>query len=251
MLLFNWLFRNKENNGLKETKELYTKADGTYLSDRKALHHEIIRKLMNRTNQEQGHFRPTAYFFGGGSGSGKSTLKAKLTEDHPALTSIKVVHADPDEIKNYLPEYELYKKRDPQKAALLVHKESCDIRDKLVDELMRKRKPFIYESTMAKPGKYKRLFSRLKQEGYTIHLYLVDVPLALAMERSAARAKRDGRVVPVHVIRNTHKLVPQTFLNVRDLADSYSLYENRKNLKPILSCEVKNPDLYNDFLKKS
>lgn len=256
MLIRDWLnsvlqknLKTKESIGLKDTKQLYTNKNGVYNSNRKKLHQRITADLL-KISQDQNTHPPSAYFFGGGSCSGKTTLKEKMKKELPQLKYRQLVHVDPDEIKKHLPEYEIYKQKNPQEAAILVHKESCDIRDELVELLIRKKIHFIYESTMAKPQKYKYLFSRLREEGFNIHLYIADVPLSLAIDRAAKRAKQDNRVVPEKVIINTHKLVPKTFQLVKELTDSCHLYDTQKDTKVILSCKVENHNLYQNFLKR-
>lgn len=248
-----WFWKGSRNRGsdmLKETKELYTSKSGEYKNERKALHEAIINELLRRAGMATKSERPCVYFFGGGSGSGKTTLKEKMLKEHPPLKYIKAINVDPDEIKLYLPEFELYKQMHPQKAALLVHKESCDIRDLLVDRLIKEKRNFIYESTMAKPKKYMYLFKRLKAEGFRIHLYLSNVPISIAKKRISERARFDGRVIPIKVIENTHQLVPKTFMMVRDLTDSYHIYDNRKNILLITSCTVRDAPAYDEFIKK-
>jgi len=240
--------RNQGSRILKDTKRLYSTKNGIYKPERKKLHQTIIHQLQK--NAVKGANHPHAFFFGGGSGSGKTTLKINMLKEHPLLKSINAVHVDPDEIKQYLPEFEQYKKVDPENAALLVHKESCDIRDRLVDDLIRNQKNFIYESTMAKPQKYKKLFTRLHHEGYKVHLYITDIPVSLAIQRIASRAKQDGRIVPIKAIESTHKLIPKTFLNVRDLTNSYHIYNSQEGMELVTSCTVRNSTHYHEFIKK-
>lgn len=256
MIFRSWLAKifHKDTRGgkssiIKDTKTLFSKADGAYLTGRRAIHQKILADLLKTSNQGS-ELNPQAFFFGGGSGTGKSVLRKTIAKENPQLMS-RAVQVDPDEIKLYIPEYPIYKKEYPQNAALLVHKESCDIRDELVDQLIQNRMSFVYESTMAKPKKYKSLFTKLKKAGYGIHLYLADAPLSLARKRAAERAQKDGRVVPDRIIVNTHKLVPKTFFQVRDLADSCYLFNTEKEKKLVMSYTVKDCKLFEEFLKKN
>ncbi|MCM3707981.1 zeta toxin family protein [Cytobacillus firmus] len=255
MIFRNWLgkifhkdTRSGKSSNIKDTKTLFSKGDGAYLSGRRVLHQKILADLQN--TYQGSELNPQAIFFGGGSGTGKSVLRETIAKSNPQLLS-RVVQVDPDEIKLYIPEYQIYKEKYPQKAALLVHKESCDIRDELVNQLIRKRRSFIYESTMAKPKKYKSLFTNLKKAGYDIHLYIADASLSLARKRAGERARKDGRVVPDKVIVNTHKLVPSTFFQVRDLADNYYIFNTEKGKKLVMSCTVKDFKMLEVFLKKN
>ncbi|KAF0818195.1 hypothetical protein KIS4809_2997 [Bacillus sp. ZZV12-4809] len=255
LLFRNWMgkifykdARGGKSSNIKDTKTLFSKADGAYLSGRRALHQKILAELQKNTFQGN-EINPQAFFFGGGSGTGKSVLRETIVKENQHLMS-RAVQVDPDEIKLYIPEYQIYKETYPQKAALLVHKESCDIRDELVNQLIQKRRSFVYESTMAKPKKYKSLFTKLKKAGYGIHLYIADASLSIARKRAAERARKDGRAVPDKVIANTHKLVPKTFIQVRDLADNYYIFNTEKGKKLVTSCTVKDCKLFEEFLKK-
>lgn len=251
--LQNQLFGNvRKQRGvvLKDTKVLHSTRSGVYKTERKRLHQSIISQLLKNTGKESKNQYSYAFFFGGGSGSGKTTLKMKMLKEHDLLKSINVVNVDPDEIKLYLPEFEIYKQLSPEKAAFLVHKESCDIRDLLVEHLIRAKINFIYESTMAKPKKYKRLFTRLHHEGYKVHLFISDLPVSLAKQRSAQRAEQDGRFVPLKIIEDTHKLIPKTFSNIRDLTDSCHIYDSRQGLELIISSTIGNRTFYHEFIKK-
>lgn len=241
--------RNQRSTVLKDTKDLYSSKSGIYKPDRKKLHQSIISQLLKNAGKES-NTQPYAFFFGGGSGSGKTTLKVKMLKEHDLLKSRDVANVDPDEIKLYLPEFELYKQLSPEKAAFLVHKESCDIRDLLVDHLIKAKMNFIYESTMAKPKKYKKLFTRLHHEGYKVHLFISTLPVSLAKERSAKRAEQDGRIVPLKIIEDTHKLIPRTFSDVRDLTESCYIYDTRQGLELIASNTIRNRTFFHEFIRK-
>jgi predicted ABC-type ATPase len=216
---------------------------------RKKLHQQIIGEILKQASKQLPHQKPVAYFVGGGSASGKSTLRKRIMKEHN-LDAKYFIGVDPDELKNFIPEYEYLKKTNPIKAAAKVHKESCQIRDQLVERLIADRKSFIYESTLAKPRKYQTIFQNLIQQDYEIHLYITDIPLELAKKRAARRGEIGGRTVPLSVIKNTHKLVPKTFLAVKSLADSYSVYENSHSLKLIVSKTIKDKEIYEKFLRK-
>src|SRR5690554_3564952 len=80
----------------------------------------------------------------------------------------------------------------------------------LLNRLIKKRKNFIYKSSMARTRNYKMLVKKLKKHDYEIRAYVVYVPLSVAIERDEKRAQRTGRKVPYKVIKHTHKLVQRT-----------------------------------------
>lgn len=103
---------------------------------------------------------------------------------------------------------------------------------------------------MARTRKYKSLINKLKKHNYEIHAYLVDVPLSVAKERADKRARITGRKVPHHIIENTHKLVPRTFIAIKDLVDSYRVYDNQNGLILIVPNDFIDSKKYGDFFKK-
>ena len=108
----------------------------------------------------------------------KTVIERELVKKNMIATVI-----DSDEIKEYIPEYTFYKKMVPHLATSFVHKESREIAEKLLNKLISERKNFIFESTMAKSGLYKRLLLKLKKQKFAVHCYIVDVPVSVEKGR--------------------------------------------------------------------
>src|SRR5690606_39120369 len=96
----------------------------------------------------------------------------------------------------------------------------------LLNRLIKGKKNFIFEGTMARTRRYKSLVNKLKENGYEIHIYVVDVPVLVAKKRADERARK----VPHKIIENTHKLVPRTFIEIKDMVDSFHIYDNQDSL---------------------
>lgn len=79
----------------------------------------------------------------------------------------------------------------------------------------------------------------------------MDIPLELAKQRAAKRAKITGRAIPPHIIENTHRLIPNTVEVIKNLVDRYYVYDNRNGLVLIASNYYVEPMLYDEFLKKA
>ncbi|WP_191090649.1 zeta toxin family protein [Niallia endozanthoxylica] len=235
---------------LKETKTVYSFAGNKYSKKRHAMHINIVNEFMKQASSPKNGEKPIVVLIGGGTASGKTTIRQTVIKKKLIERSICTVTVDPDEIKDYIPEYELLKKKHPNDAARLVHKESLDISELLVKRLIRHRKHFMHEGTMARTQKYKKLIKKFKKAGYEIHAYIVDIPLELAKQRVAERAKISGREIPPHIIENTHKLVPHTVEVIKNRVDRYYVYDNRNGLVLIASNDYIEPGLYDEFLKK-
>lgn len=241
---------NRYSPELVETKKLYSLEAGQYSPKRHALHLQIVAHFIKKASSPNKGEKPIAVLIGGGTASGKTTLRKIIVENMLRGMNIHTVTVDPDEIKEYLPEYGALKKKHPHEAARLVHKESLDVSELLLSQLIRHRKHFVHEGTMARTNKYKKLVKQLKKAGYAVYAYIVDLPLETAKQRAAKRAKLTGRTIPPHIIENTHRLVPYTFLVIKQWVDNYYVYDNRHGLVLIASNHFVEPILYGEFLNK-
>lgn len=221
----------RNRDAVKDTKQMHSIDSKTYTKERHQLHKKIIRMLEKTDTYPKKGNKPVAILIGGGTASGKTTMRKTIVEKELKAKNISATTVDLDEIKEYIPEYAEYKKTNPNEAARFVHKESYDIGELLLKRLIKKRKNFIYESTMSRTRKYKSLVNKLKKHNYEIHAYVAYVPLSVAKERAEKRAQTTGRKVPYKVIENTHKLAPRTLEAIKDELDSYQVYDNRDGLK--------------------
>ncbi|MFC4025557.1 zeta toxin family protein [Oceanobacillus longus] len=121
----NYVQRGKYK--VKDTKEKYSIDYKTYTKDRHVLHQKIIRMIEKPNDYPKSGSKPIAILIGGGTASGKTIIEKELHSK-----SIHATVIDLDEIKEYIPEYTIYKKTNPQQAASFVHKESYDISDNQV-----------------------------------------------------------------------------------------------------------------------
>lgn len=238
------------NRKLKETKKANTVKGYQYTKKRYALHIKIANKFLKEASAPENGKKAIAVLVGGGTASGKTTLRKNIVEKRLKEMGIRTITVDPDEIKEYIPEYQLLKKKHPKDAARLVHKESIDISEMVVKKLIRHRKHFVHEGTMAKTQKYKKLIKTLKNAEYDVYAYIVDIPVETARQRAAKRAKITGRTIPPHIIENTHRLVPNTVEAIKNMVDKYYVYDNQNGLVLIASNNFVEPALYDEFLKK-
>lgn len=219
-----------------------------YTKERHRLHREIVRRIAEKGSSAK---NPIAILIGGGTASGKTTLRKSLVQRELKKRGIEAALIDPDELKTYIPEYKELLKTDPKRAAGLVHRESCDIGALVLKRLVRERKSFVLEGTMARTGRYVRLVERLRKAGYKIEVYVADVPLWIAKRRAVERSRRTGRTVPKRVIEITHQLVPETLEAIKDRVDCYWVYDMTRGPKLIASKEHLDRKRYARFLEKS
>lgn len=236
--------------GLKETKKKYSIQGNKYTQKRHRMHVKIAMEFLKKASSPRKGERLIAVLIGGGTASGKTTMRRIIVEKKLKELNIRAVIVDPDERKEYIPEYTTLKTKYPNDAARLVHKESVDICELIVKKLIRHRKHFVYEGTMARTKKYKKLVKKLKKAGYEIYVFIADIPIECAKCRAAERAKVTGRKIPSHIITKTHSQVPNTFEVIKNLVDRYYVYDNRNGFVLIASKDYINPVLYAQFLKK-
>lgn len=235
---------------MKDTKGSHTINSTKYTKERYSLHQRIVSMIERPDSSPKKGHKPIAVLIGGGTASGKTTMRKRMIEKELHSKLIRTTVVDFDEIKEYIPEYSVYKKIDANQAATLVHKESCDIGVLLLKKLIKDRKNFIFEGTMARTRRYKSLVNQLRKHGYDILVYVADVPILVAKKRADERARLTGRKIPHKVIENTHKLVPRTFLEIKDVVDRYRIYDNQNGFVLIASNSFIDRRKYSVFLKK-
>lgn len=241
---------------MKTTREKYV-INAEYTIERKLLHNEIIESfLKGQLQQEQ---EPEAILLGGGSAAGKSSIGELVSKGYK-LQKQNMIWIDPDKIKEKIPEYlnamESEDIESMKQAAFLVHDESSDITMKLIKICMKRKLNFMYDGTMKNEVKYIKLIQQLRQAGFSIKAIIVDVPIKVALERSNMRFKVTGRLVPEHIIEESHMRVATTFSKIKDLIDCYTLYDNTgkepevfafkesKRVKEIIVDESRNDQFY-------
>lgn len=183
-----------------QTKDTYFDKDtGAYTSDRRKLHTKIINELFQGVKcVKKG--APIAVFTGGAPASGKTTYLNKVAS---YLLSPDVFHLDADHIRAMLPEYEGWNSNS-------THKETQDIVNEILDDIGSAscRYDFVYDGTMNRAQKYYSLINRVKDMGYKTFVIFLDIPYGVARKRALERYKKSGRYVPMDVIDDFFKVIP-------------------------------------------
>ena len=200
----------------KDTQEAYQKADGSWTPERVAIHKKIADEVFAGKRPVA---KPTAYLMGGGPAAGKSTVIAKLGLPE------NVVHINPDEFKEKLPEYE---KGVPTSAGF-VHEESSA----LAKNIQAKASEGGYNTLLDGTGDssaevLEKRVNAMKAAGQRVEGHYVTVDIETAIARSLSRAKRTGRYVPESVLRGTHasvsRVIPEAIK--RGLFDKFTLTDS-------------------------
>lgn len=201
------------------TKEKHS-VNGYYSEERQEIHKDIVKSLIKGEVKKN----PDSILLGGGSASGKSWVTRVLVKGyHSEDEDITVI--DCDKIKEMLPEYKRLIEDDPINMAPILHDESSDISEKLLDICIFENRNFIYDGTMKNYEKYNNLIAKLRENDYSVSVYVADVPVDEALRRNEERFLIEKRKVPEDVLVESHKQVVRTFLQLRKLVDSYRVLD--------------------------
>jgi predicted ABC-type ATPase len=169
-------------------------------------------------------------------------------------TGLKFANIDVDEIGKRLPEFEYFFEQNSINASSRTHMESVYIRDKAVNELIKRRKCFQLDGVMRKPKRYKNIISQLKKNGYEVNLVGITIQTLEAIKRAKERTDRN---VEEDLLKQGHKSFVNTWIELckESDVDSFSLYDNSQPFgkPPILIMDkngIYDDNLYQRFLEK-
>ena len=168
---------------------------------------------------------PTLYIIAGCNGAGKTT--ASLTVLPEALDCEEFVNAD--EIARGLSPFH------PEEMAI----EAGKLMLKRIDSLLNRGKSFAIETTLATRS-YKALVERAKQIGFTVVLLYFWLPSPeMAVARVASRVASGGHDIPRDVIFRRYWLGLHNLFHIfAPIVDYWSLYDNSKQIQPIVERNV-------------
>ena len=187
------------------------KRGGKWTESRKNIHNLIKENYRKKIETSA---KPTVYLVAGLPGSGKSTMvKQELKGDWLTMNN--------DEIKDQLPEFQA-----DHKAAMLVHQEAKELEGDISEEIIEKKADFIWDATFRDEKQAEERIKKLKKQGYNVKFLGTLLPIEKAIERAYNRAMdpKDGRYVPLDLIRKNAKQIYKTMEKMRDWVDEYHLY---------------------------
>ena len=178
-----------------------------FTPERQELHDAIVHDVLADGNHEFQGETKVLTVLGGGGGAGKSTL---LRNGHvPTGGSITV---NPDDLKNYLPEYrEGVERKDPTVAGMS-HEESSYLSKRIMKEAEKQGFDYVLDGTGDSTiEKLRKKLSHAKQQGYVLSAQYVTVDTQTALDRNLARAAKTGRMVPPAALKHAHEQVSKVF----------------------------------------
>ena len=180
---------------------------------RQELRREIADKLYGKgAKKKEGR----AWLVLGLPASGKSTIADPLVEREGALL------IDSDEAKKLLPEF------SNGLLAGAVHAESANIADEVMIEALSKGDNVVLPIVGKTLSSLNEKRKKLEDAGYEVNLVYVDLPLEKAIERTKARFRHTGRLVPPRYLQSVGLKPRQNYDKIKTEkgVDSYEAWDN-------------------------
>jgi predicted ABC-type ATPase len=168
-----------------------------------------------------GDLLPHVIVIAGPNGAGKSTTAPKLLKEMLGVTEF----VNADTIAEGLSAF------NPEGAAF----EAGRIMLRRLHSLADEQRDFAFETTLATRS-YARWLKKLRDQGYTVHLFFFWLPSPeYAIARVAERVRMGGHNVPEETIRRRYQAGLRNFFDMyRHLADSWYMFDNSAPGMPLL-----------------
>lgn len=166
--------------------------------------------------------RPWLVFTCGAMGAGKShTLRALAGTGAFPLLAAGAAVADPDLIKQALPDLAALVAAEPHLAHTRVHAESGYLSEIVAREALTARAHLIVDGTLRDSEYYAAHIAATRAEfpAYRVAILHVVAPRELVLARAARRAAATGRFVPTATLDDAMARCPRSFHRLAPLAD--------------------------------
>ena len=197
----------------------FNKKTGTYSKERAELHHKIAREIADSgkiARIGEAEFLAT----GGYPGSGKSTM---LDVAFPGWKK-KYVHIDSDKIKVLLANHDGHKLLAWR--ASLYQDEAREIALKAIEFARLENRHILFDGTMDKFDKYKKLIDQYRAQGYKIKAAYADLSVTKSMERAIGRfLGEENRFIDPLYILSTEGRAILSFEKLKTFFDDWVKYD--------------------------
>ena len=148
--------------------------------------------------------------------SGKSTISDPIMEREGALL------IDSDEAKKMLPEF------SNGLLAGAVHEESSDIATNVMERAITNYDNIVWPLVGKTRSSIDEKVQKFKEAGYEVNLVYVDLPIEKAIERTKARFRHTGRLVPPRYLQSVGLKPRQNYDKIKTEkgVDSYEAWDN-------------------------
>jgi predicted ABC-type ATPase len=197
----------------------------------------IVEFFLEKANRSE---IPKIWFLAGGGGAGKTAIAEKL-EIGKQMGREAYVLVNSDDVKEMMPAYQRLKTEQPEYAAALVHEESAEVADEILERALSDGKNVLYDGTMKDLEAGKARIEKFKNAGYHTAMVGVTVDPEVAIKRAEIRARQTGRVVPKEELWRAHRGANAAFEVYARLVDQFWLYRSMDS--PYVIAEAENGEL--------
>lgn len=214
----------KNSDQVFDTSIKFKDKNGQYVVERQKLHERIV---IDALKQGQTSDHPILMYTAGPPGAGKSSILKSLEESGLIATSTFLL-LDPDLIKEYLPEYDLFRTLDLNRAGEMLRHESKDLQTEIFWKALKLRKNLIIDGTLRNVEENTKVISTVRKDfpEYSIEIVFVDAAEATLLERVASRENITQRSVDREFIVSTKRMIRQAVEKLEKLSDVAVEIEN-------------------------
>ena len=173
---------------------------------------------------------PKIIFTAGVMGVGKGHILKKM-ERLEQINLQDYLWIDSDQLKDELPEMNIYINLDPKTAGTKVHKESGFIQEIILSEALKQNKNIIVDGSLTSLIRHKMLFESIHRDypHYTIEIIYVMADLGKIQERIQKRGEETGRFVPMEKVEYAYHQIPKTVESLTPLVSRVLVIDNNKD----------------------
>jgi predicted ABC-type ATPase len=194
---------------LPDSLSMHLTPDGELSFARMILHAAIIDDLLE--GQTAGD-ASKVIFTAGGPAAGKSTVVERFG------LAANAVLIDVDRIRPMLPEYEEWRREDPESAADRTHAEASDIAKRTLAAALNQGINVVFDGVGGDDsGQFSERIAATLQVSQLVQLCYATSSVELALAREQERFECTGRRVPEEVLREKHAAVSRGIRNVAKL----------------------------------
>ena len=230
LLLFGSCANSPHPSSSSSLQTSQTKAFNA-LKERYALRLSDVQKTQEIHQQIKAEFiqegrssaMPILFFTAGPMGAGKTFVLEALARAG-YYEKEKFATVNPDLIAPKIPEYRGFYSLAPEETASILHKESGQIADELLESALKNKKNVIVDGSLRNAEWYRSEFQRIRREypSYGIFILYVKASAPKILERIAKRAAdpKDGRYTPKELALHSIEEVATSIQLLRDFVDS-------------------------------
>ena len=188
-----------------------------YIKERQILQDEIVTKLLSVGRVME---KPWLIYTAGIFGAGKSYTIRKFSElgFFPLLAFVLI---DPDHIKSLLPDMKIFIKENADTAGTRVHKESALISEIAERQALKMNKCLLIDGSLHNFKWYEQRLKTITKNfpQYSKGLIYVSAPVKLIYSRIKSRSLETGRNIPVELIAQSIRKVPEAVAYLSNFVD--------------------------------